>query len=79
MTTLSDAFQAIPDNKDRPQCTVGALLKQLDTADTTTLTEMLGDPDVTHARISRALTYVGHTMSAGAIGRHRQHDCRCPQ
>lgn len=39
--------------------------------------EILDDPTIQHAALSRTLTRLGHPLSAEAIMKHRSGACRC--
>lgn len=64
----------------RVQCSVGRALAALDTKSRADVTDALENPAVHGTRIAAALTHMGHTVSSGAVQRHRRNTgdtCTC--
>ena len=75
MNLYDEILQASKPN--RPQCSVGKVVAELDDADRTALTTALADPAVTGAGIAKVLTARGHKLNGPTVQRHRRGDCDC--
>jgi hypothetical protein len=66
-----------------PQCTVKAILDQLDPITGRKLYDLLKSPAVSATQIADALTDNGYPVRAPAVARHRRrgrsNGCRCPR
>jgi len=78
MVSLSEALQNPQKAQNGLPCTVGVLLKGLDSADKEALLAALGDPSVQGTWLARQITEnVGVNMKGVTIQRHRRGDCLC--
>ena len=61
------------------RCPVALLLPTLEPDEATRLRAALVTPkeDIQHAAISRVVTRWGYTLTADAVKRHRNGECRC--
>lgn len=58
-------------------CTTRVVRGQLTPSDQADLDTALADESTSTAAIARALTSIGHKISASALQRHRRGDCGC--
>lgn len=82
---LLEAISSEMRQRSSTQCSVGALIDQVDKADRAVLIDALTGRDekgqfkVPHAALARALKKIGFQVAPQTIGRHRTGTCMCEQ
>ena len=71
---LADESKLI--NLRRSLCTVCRLINSLDDPEREALLLRMGDPEISHASISRILKANGYDITEGTLGRHRRNGCQ---